>query len=336
MAGAVYWIGNDGNVYTKGKTGEVGVHNEGAAAYPGIIGTSYLTLTGKSGQATKIANPGNPGQPAPTAPGNPNGTTSGSGTVLPDKSNDIALQNAGLGAIDQQTNTGVGAVDKALGGLYGQYDTEKASNEASYTANSNQNQNNLQKNKQTALVNAAAGRQGLNGTLASLGALNGSGIQLADRAVQKGANDDLSGAADNYGENQSGLDTSIGTFRQEDDRRRKEAGTAADNAKTNIQNNAAQSRLQAYKSLADDYAAMGDSANSQRYTGLAASLYPTIASTSVPSTNLAYSGAAFTPSTLSSYLAGANPTTVSTVPAAPGQRPGLIATTEKKKELQTL
>lgn len=334
MAGAVYWVGADGNVWLKGSSG---VQNLGSAttANYGLSDAGFESNTLKQSiQAQRIADPNAPATGAPT---NPNGDSGAAATVLPDKSNDIALQNAGLSAIDQQTSTGIASIDKALGGLNGQYDTEKTTNEGSYTANSDQNQTNLQKNKQTALVNAAQGLQGLNGILSSIGALSGSGLQLRDRAVQQGANEDLSGAADNYGVNQAALDTSIGTFRQEDDRRRKEAATAADNARANVNNNAATNKLQAFKSLADDYSQMGDSANAQKYTGLAAALFPTIAATSVPNSDIAYKGAAFTPATLASYIAGANPTTVSTTAAAPGQQPGLIATTpQKKKQLATV
>lgn len=257
------------------------------------------------------------------------------GAAKADKSNSIALQLAGLGAVDSQVNTGLGSIDKALGGLMGRYDTEAGSNEKNYTDQSTTNQGNLQKNKQTALVNASQGRQGLFGTLSSLGALSGSGIDLANRAVQKGANDDLSGAADNFSENQQGLDTSIGQFRQEDKARREDANTSAENARTNVRNDAAKTRLQFLTQLANDYSAQGDEASAKRYAGQAAGLYPELAKTSVPDANIAYSGAAFTPSTLSSYIAGADSTQVQATPTEGGLSiPGLIASPSKKKQLQ--
>jgi len=229
----------------------------------------------------------------------------GGGTGV-NRSNDIAVQNAALGGADTQLSTGLSAVDKALQGLLGKYDTEASSNEENYTDQSNTNQNNLQKNKQTALVNAAQGRQGLFGTLASLGALSGSGIDLANRAVQQGANTDLSGAADTYGENQTGLDTAINTFRTQDKERRDDAQTAAEDAKTNVRNQVAQAKQKAYSALADDYTQEGDTGNASKFAQMAASLFPQIAQTSVPSTNLSYSAAAFTPGTLSDYLSNGN------------------------------
>jgi hypothetical protein len=265
------------------------------------------------------------------APTSPNGAAAAPAKV--DRSNDIALQLAGLGAVQGQVDTGLSAIDVALSKLTGQYDTEATANEGNYKTQSETNQNNLQTNKQTALVNAAQGRRGLFGTLSSIGALNGSGIDLANRAVQKGANDDLHGAAENYSGNQSGLDTAIGTFRQEDTRRKEDAKTAAENARTNTRNEAAKSSLSFLSNLTNDYAQMGDEANAKTYAARAAALYPEMAKTSLPNSNIAYSGAAFTPGTLANYMAGADSTQVSTTPTQGGSIPGLVAAPTKKKVL---
>lgn len=324
MANSVYWVGADGNIWQDGI-------NRGKALGTSDVGFDAATA---SGEARRIADP-NPPKTAVTAPANPNatGSGSGSGTARADKSNDIALQLAGLGAVDSQTTTGLSAIDKALGGLRGQYDTETAANENTYKTSSDTNTGNLEKNKQTALVNAAQGRRGLFGTLSSLGALSGTGITLANQAVQKGANTDLGGADDSYKENQSTLDTSIGTYRAEDARRRQDAETAAENARTNTRGEAAKSRMSFYSNLANDYAAQLDPGNAKKYTDLAASLYPEMARTSIPSTNLGYSAAAFTPTTLANYMAGGNSTVVSATPTTgPGSLPGLVASPTKKKQ----
>lgn len=324
-ANGVYWIGANGKTY---------INVAGIAGGPQEWHAPLLSPQQMGLQQINDPNP--PAGGPPTAPSNPNGGAPAAPKV--DKSNDIALQNAGLGAVDSQYNSGVSAIDAALGKLTGQYNTEATANEGNYTTQSDTNQNNLQKNKQTSLVNAAQGRQGLFGSLASLGALNGSGIELANRAVQKGANDDLSGAADNYSTNQSGLDTAIGQFRQEDKFRRENASTSAENAKTNAANEAAKSRMQFYSNLSNDYAAMDDKGNASKFSGLASSLYPTLAKTSIPNSNIAYSGAAFTPGTLADYMAGANSTVVNTTPTQGGQGiPGLIASPSlKKKQLATV
>lgn len=298
-----------------------------------ITREAYASGSGKGYSPDPVRTP----QTAALAPAPAySGGSSASAYVPPkvDKSNDIALQMAGLGAVDSQLGTGLGSIDTALSRLNGQYDTETTANEGDYRVQGETNQNNLQKSKQTALVNAAQGRRGLFGTLAGLGALNGSGIDLANRAVAKGANDDLAGAGENYSSNQQALDTAIGVFRREDKMRRENAVTAADNARTNVRNEAAKSRMSFLSNLANDYSAQGDEAPAKKYAAQAAALYPELAKTSIPNSNIAYTGAAFTPGSLASYLAGANSTQVSTTPTQGGSLPGLVASPTKKKLLQ--
>lgn len=280
--------------------------------------------------------------PNPSTVGQPSGggtrsvapAGGGGGVVRPDKTNDIRLQEAGLAAVDSQLNTGLGSISAALAKLLGQYDTETGTNEGIYKTQSETNQNNLQKNKQTALVNAAAGRQGLFGTLAAIGALNGSGIEVANRAVQKGANDDLAGAADSYGTNQSGLDTAIGQYRQDDKMRRENAETAAENARLNARSEAAKTRMTLFTNLANNWAEMGDAAKARSYTEQAAALYPEMARTTIPNAAINYTGAAFSPGQLQNYIAGADSTAVTTTPTGGdrGTLPGLIAAPGKKKQ----
>lgn len=324
---SVYWVGQDGNVYFKNGTT---VKNVGK---PINLYQNGFDSNGLSAEASLIADP-NPGNGAPAAPANPNGS-SGGGSSAPtyaDKSADIALQNAALGSADAETQSGLSAVDKALGGLTGQYDADKTANEGDYTGKSQQNQGALQKNKQVSLVNAAQGRRGLFGTLASLGALGGTGIELANRAVQEGANKDLGDAADTYSQNQSVLDDSITKFRREDEARRQQAAQAAEDAKTNVKNTGARNKLAALSALSNDYTAQGDTANAKKYADMAGALFPEIAQTNVPSGNLGYVSAAYTPTSLANYLAGANSTQVSVDPNAPTTNgiPTLVANNRKK------
>lgn len=324
MAGSVYWVGADGNVYLKGANGVQNLGSSNGQNYNlGNGGFESNTLK-QSVQATRISDP----NPPKTAPSNPNGSGSSSGgATTQDRSNDIALQQAGLGSVDSQTQAGIAAINAALGSLTGQYDTETAANEGNYHTQSDTNQNNLQKNKQSALVNAAQGRQGLYGTLASLGALNGSGVTLANQAVQRGANDDLSGAGDTYDTNQTGLDTAIGTFRQEDTKRRQDAQTATNDAITGVNNQAAKTKQTFLSNLANDYSAEGNAGQAKAFSDQAAALYPQIAQSSVPSSNIGYEGAAFTPGSLGNYLAGSASTAVTATPTQGGKNPGLFAST---------
>jgi hypothetical protein len=269
-----------------------------------------------------------------TAPANPNNTGGSGGTHYEDKSNDIALQTAGLGAVDTQTNAGLTAVDKALAGLYSTYDAQTGKATKTYNDQSDSNQTNLQTNKQSALLNAAQGRRGLFGTLASLGALNGSGIDLANGAVQAGANEDLSGAASTFATNKTNLDGAIEAYKEADAERRQHAADAADNNKRGVRNQAAQTRQSFYSNLANDFQAEGNTGQAKHYTDLAASLYPEIASTTIPTMSLTPESAAFTPTSLANYLSANNTLVSTTAPAGsstgPSGLPGLVASTKRK------
>lgn len=293
-----------------------------------ITREQYAAGSGQSANADPAAKVTN------NAPVDPN-NTAGSAPAKVDKSGDIAYQQQGLGSVDTQYNGSLDQIQKSLDQLNGRYDSDAAAAESDYSTNATQNQNNLQKNKQTALVNAAQGKQGLYGTLASLGALSGTGIELANRAVAKGANDDLAGADDNYDTNQQVLDSSIGTFRREDADRRKDATTEADNARTNAANAAAKARQGYLGNIANDYSAEGDAGNAKTFQAKAGALFPSLAATNLPDSNIGYTSAAYTPASLQSYLAGNDSTQVSATPTAGGQGgTSLVASPAKKKVLQ--
>ena len=300
------------NAFAPVNTGIATVDRSASSGGGANTSANAPTYGGSSGSnsasSTISANPSN----APAAP------------VYQDRSNDIAVQNAGLGAIDGQTSAGITAIDKALGLLKGGYSDETKANEANYNNESNSNQNTQQGGKQTAYVRAAQGRQGLLGTLASIGALSGDSIELANRAVQNGANEDLSGVNHNFATNQSGLDTAIGTYRREDKLRNDEADAQAENARTNARGQGLQTRQSFYQNLVKDYADEGNSAQAKAYTDKVAELYPQIAAANVPNASLVTKNAAYTPAALSTYLNNAN-TAVTTTPA-PGSGPNNLPT----------
>lgn len=320
LSGSIYWIGQDGNVYLKGAGG-----NNAPVRNLGNPQQARIWDLGLNG-AIQIDDP-NPGgggggggsiTPAPAAGGG------GGGVTRPDRSNSIRMQEAGLAALGEQERQGLSAVDKALENILASYLREAQRNEAQYGTQSTTNKQNLQTNKQVAYTSAAQGRRGLFGTLSSIGALSGSGIELANRAVQQGANADLAGAQGTFNENQTSLDTNIQMFRDADEERKIKARDAAEEARTGVRNSVAQQRQKFLAQLADDYEQMGDTRRSAEYARQAAELYPTLAQTSIPSTNLAPIAAPFTPTTLANYIAGGG-TTVSTTPAGPGGLPGLVA-----------
>lgn len=252
-----------------------------------------------------------------------------------DKSNDITLQNAGLNAVDQQEQTGLGSVDNNFNTIMGLYNTDDTNASTQYGNESNANQQDLQGNKQTAMQDAVQGRQGLFGTLASLGALNGDGVDLANRAVAAGANTDLTNAADTYATNQNGLDSGYNAFKAQDAQRKAAAQQAKNNDELRVKADADKSRQGYLTALSNDYQAEGNTAQGQNYAAQAAALMPSIANENVPTMDIGYSGSAFTAPTLSSYVGKANNTTVQSTPATGGANnplsvPGLVAAAKKQ------
>lgn len=345
MAGSsgVFWIGADGNGYVKGPNGVQNYGKVSASSANGFEGALG------SVQAKQINDPNPPQQsntPNDTGGGYGSnnvsagnggvggGAASIAGPVYADKSNDIALQNAGLGAVDSQTQGAIDKINASLAAVLGGYDAETGANTKNYSDQSNNNQNQLQTGKQTALVNAANGRRGLLGTLGSIGGLSEDSMRLANDAVQHGANEDLSGAGQTYASNQSGLDTAFNTYSAADKSRRDRANNAAADDSQNARNSGANAKQTFYTNLSNDYAAQGDKANSSKYSGMAASLYPEIAATNVPARTIAPETAAYTPSTLASYLAKGNTLVQTTAPAQTGglMAPGLTATTKKQQQ----
>lgn len=333
----VYWIGQDGNVYVKGSKG---TNNAGRAD---ANTDSYWQSRGFGSIADP--NPIQPGatqQAAQTAPSGGGDGGGGGGAAAPapkpDRSNSIALNLAGLGSLDSAFNSGNAAIDKQLTDVIGDYDVETGAAKTRFDTSTTSNNQNYQKNYQTSLVNAAQGRQGLFGSLSAIGALNGDGIVLANQAVAKGANDDISGASETHDSNASMLTEKFDDFTLEDKRRREEAQRAAEAAKLVNRGNTAKTRQEYYTKLSNDYAEEGNEGEAKRYAGMAGGLFPEIALASTPSAGITRQSAAFTPSTLADYMAGQDSTIVEATPTKPGEStPGLVAnSTKKKKETVTV
>jgi hypothetical protein len=318
-----FWQGADGNVYVAGAAGthSAGAFDSNTANYWGSRGYTQQA----DPNAPKVASNGTGSGGSNLAASNIT-SAAAKGPVAEDKSADILVQKAGIGAADQQRDAGIASVNNSYNNIIGGYNRETATNEGQYNNESNSNQTNLQDGKQTSLVHAAQGRHGLFATLSSIGALSDDSIAEANHAVQDGANTDLKGATNTFANNQSSLDGAIHKYRDEDTTRRTDALTQANNLKTNETNKALQAKQGFYSALEGDYTKQLDVGQAHNYAQMAADLYPQIAATNVPTGQLAPTGAAYTAPTLASYLGNDN-TTVRTTPqgGAPGDLPGLSA-----------
>lgn len=303
---------------------ESGVRSTYNANHP-----SAASSTGGSGSNTSAATDNN-------VYGGGNGSGGGSvapATVYPDKSNDIAEQNAGLGSLDSTRDTGLSNVNSAYDRINGNYASERVAADTSHTNESHDNTTDLQSNKQTAMQDAVQGRRGLFGTLASLGALSGDGLTLANDAVRRGANEDLTTAGNTFATNQSGLDSSYNTWKAQDKSRQDSLDQAVVNQRAQVLNDYYKSQQSYYNNIANDYQDEGNTGQAKTYIDKASALFPQIASSNVPNLALNYAGGAYTAPTLSSYVGKANTTSVQSTPATSNSTfniPGLVAANKKQ------
>jgi hypothetical protein len=328
-----FWKGSNGQVYVQGSRGinAAGAWDPNTANYWSSRGFRQTadspsgqpnTNTGGGGYGTNTTSGGGSGAAAPAV-------------LYPDKSNDITLQNAGLGQVDSTQNRGIQTIEDAWNKINGQYSDDLNTAGTEYNNETTDNTKDLQTNKQTALERGVQGRQGLFGTLASIGALNGTGVELANHAVQQGANEDLTTAANTYATNQNSLDNGYQAYKKQEERLQSQAETAKTNNEEQVRNDAAKSRQQYLTNLANDYQAEGKVDQAKGYASQAAALFPSIAATNVPTINLGYSGGSYAAPTLSQYVGKANNTTVQTTPGShvPGSTfniPGLAALNKRQ------
>lgn len=302
-----WWVGADGNIWAN--IGGVGVRKLGGSVNPD--GSATIMSYGDANMPSdylqanqRIADP---------VSRTGGGAVLGASTEAPKVVNTAAVgaTQQAIDSLGTEQATGNQNIDDSFGSVVGQYDRENQQNEGDYTDQTTTNNKNLDRNRQNAMVAAAQGRRGLRGTLSAIGALSGTGGELADRVVTTGANQDIGEATDTAATNAQALDKAIGRYREEDKNRRAQAETARTNQRTSLEGSIAAKRQQFYQKMADLFNEGGDTGNAAKYLGLAGGLNNEIASkTRVAATPITAQSAAFTPGTLESYLAGAGDMTV--------------------------
>lgn len=316
---AVYWIGQDGNAWYKGDDGVVknyGMADAGSDdSQVRIYKEGYGNL---SIPATRIDDPNRPAdQPAPT--------TSGDGGSTKPVLNQAAIDNTqkAISSLDTELGVGYKNIDDDFGSIIGRYDQERNRTRGEYEEEGVSNTNDLQRNKQNALVSGAQGLRGLRGVLASIGALSGDGSSLANRAVTAEANQDIGGATETAANNAVALDKAWGRFDEEDQDRRREAETNKVNNRTALEGEVAGKRQSFFQKIAELYGEAGNTGEATNWLNKAGDLNNEIATKRARvATPFTAKTAAFTPGELENYLAGAGDMTVEVAPSTPGGGPG--------------
>lgn len=316
MSYNVYWVGADGNVWARSGD-KVSNYGKLIKDFDGKGFDAQYQSAGSDGDLVwdRIADPNKPQEESAPVVASGGGGDSGPNRVL----NEAAVNNTkkALGSLDTELDTQYKNIDDSYDSLIGGYDKERTRTKGEYDDGVVSNTQDLQRNKQNALVSGAQGLRGLRGVLASIGALSGDGSNLANRAVTTETNQDIGGAAESYSGNAVKLDKAWDRFDEEDEDRRADAETAKKNQRIAAQGEILSKRQNFYQKLAELYGEVDNIGEATSWLDRAGDLNTSIAEKSrVKATPFQKRGAAFTPGELESYLAGAGDMTVEVAPNA--------------------
>lgn len=320
MAGQVYWRGTDGNIYLKSATG---VTNVGANAP-----TWDYILNG----ASEIADP-NPGNPQQTGQTNVVGGGGGGGGA-PTYKDTTASRNAtqvSLDNVDTVFNNALTGADNEYNSIKGAYDIEDAANLQKYQGDVEGNEIDRDGNTQAALRTAAQGARGLYATLASLGALNGTGRTLANRAVATEANTDLGEGEKSFKTNVETLYDARGEMEKKEKQRRLDAEKTWQDARNNAEYDKLEQNQKLSKEMAGYWQDAGNFGEADSWTNRSSSYTPQLAAkTKKATTQYATTPLEYGKPAMNKYLAGLNSTAVNVAGGNPIN--GALYTTTKQKD----
>jgi len=325
----VYWLGSNGNIYTKDNAGAVVDRGKSLATYD----TGFDTESISSGSYRKIddPNPGNGGSLNTT-----DVSVGGTGSSYTDTSAARGATQKSIDSLDTILKNNLGSISGNYKSILDKYATEDAAAKASYDTQVSTNESNRTSMMQQALLAAAQGGRGLMSTLAALGALGGTGRDLANRAVAASANADIGEGDRTFKTNAEDLMTSWSKTQQDQEDRKAEAEAARANEEAAARKENLQTRQSLYEKMASLWSDAGNNSEAARFLGLVGELAPQIASnTSTRAAAYKPSEAAFTPGKLQSYLAGAKDMTVTTQGGNKGSSltSPLAAVTRKREEV---
>lgn len=323
----VYWIGSNGLVYVKGSNGT------NAAGQADANTSNYWGSRGFS----QIADPNAPQQTQNiTGAGGSASTSGGSGYVAPTDA-DTAPLLASLSHLDEILNNRNTQSQQEHDAAVSSYDAQDALDHQAIDQNTHQNETNLTSDDWKALLNAANGATGLRGTLASIGALAGSGNDVVRRLTGLAASSDQGAAHKTFESNAGQINQAAAQTTQQEAQRRKDAEATLSNAFQDNKANVLTSKQDIYQKLASLYGSGTSQGNS--YASQAASLAAPIAETTHAAVApYAAASSLYSPQALATYLAGTQNLTTSASPststdATPINSPSYVSTTKKDATL---
>lgn len=269
-----------------------------------------------------------------------NGGGGGGGYSAPVYQDTSAARKAtqqGIDSLDTTLSSNLQSISDNYARIIQQYNDEATTNKTNYDTQVGSNEQTRENTIQAALLAAAQGGRGLRATLGSIGALNGTGLLLANRAVAAGANTDIGDGNKVFDKNATQLYTAYAQTQQDEKNRRAEAEAAKVNEEKATRAAVAKEKQGLYEKMAGFWTDAGNNGEANRYLGMVGNMSPEIAG---------YSGTAvapytprsvlFNPGELGSYLAGAKDMTVKTGGTAADKAPinsPLYTSSRKREEL---
>ena len=327
----VYWVGQDGNIWFQEPGGKT--RNAGKALNLGDNGFDAQFL---SAEATRINDPNPIANPVQTDLSATTGGGGGGGSA-PTYKDTTAARNAtqvsldSLGTIRNNALTGADAEWKSV---IDAYSAEDAENLTRYKGDVEDNEITRDGNTQASLLGAARGSRGLYATLASLGALGGTGKMLANRAIATEANADLGEGEKSFKTNAETLFDARSVLEKQEKQRRLDA----DKIRTDSKQNAEYDYLKGNQDLAKEMAGLwsdaGNTGEASNWINRASSYTPELAAkTKVNVGQYAKTPLAYSKPELGKYLGGMNSTSVNVAGGSPVNGALYTSTSKKDKEL---
>ena len=267
--GAVYWVGQDGNVWLKDATG---TRNMGTAQ--STMDNGFESQYG-SGVATRIGDPLPGGVRTSSAP------SGGSGVAAPPPLNQAAVDatNASISSLDQILAQALASADTGYTNALNVLNTQEQQEKGKYDESTLSNMGNYDSNLAAAL---RAGRSGLSGLMAALRGGGGAGNKFARDWVQNTVADttsnDIREGYNTFDENRQELDSSMSTFLTNLKGKRAQNEDTRENNKRAAQLYDAEQRQNLLQKLAGFFSEAGRNDEAGSYIARAGQLAPTIAS----------------------------------------------------------
>ena len=264
--GAVYWIGQDGNVWFKSSSG---VKNMGRAS---IAQNDGFDAQGGSAVASRIADPNVPDRQTSAPTGGDGG---GPAKVL----NRAGIENTQrtIDEIPGLLEAALRAERQRYRNIMGEFDEQEQGQRKTYDGSTVTNQQNYDGNYMDSIRAGIKGLGGLMSILRGTGAGGGTAEDLARDTVGEVTSKDIRVGADTRDENQTALDSSWSNFQTEINRKRAMNEDLLENNERAVRRDTDTQLQDLFGKMAGYYGDVGDEANANSWMNRAGELTPRIA-----------------------------------------------------------